>query len=102
MPPAKRYRIVVCRGPECGEQKSSSTLHAEFLAGIRARGLDATVELGWQSCFGRCRQGPNVLVREVRPGESRFLLAVAPVFAGPGAALYSGVTRADVPRILDD
>jgi len=96
----KRYRVVICRGPECGEVCESQRLHAAFVQEIRRAGLDARVELGWQSCFGRCRQAPNVMVREVRPGERSFLLAVAPVFAGPGAALYSGVKLEDVPRIV--
>ncbi|HKA91739.1 MAG TPA: (2Fe-2S) ferredoxin domain-containing protein [Haliangiales bacterium] len=96
----KRYRVVVCRGPECGEVCQSSRLHAAFVQEVRRAGLDAHVEVGWQSCFGRCRQAPNVMVSEVRPGERSFLLAVSPVFAGPGGALYNGVRLEDVARIV--
>jgi (2Fe-2S) ferredoxin len=96
----KRYRVVVCRGPECGEVCGSARLHAAFVSEIRHAGIEQRVEMAWQSCFGRCRQAPNVMVREVRPGERTFLFAVAPVLAGPGVALYSGVTLADVPRIV--
>ncbi len=97
----RRYKIIVCRGPECGERLCSSAIYASFQESIRARGLEARAELGWQSCFGRCRQGPNVLVRPVMNGEGRFLVAAPPI-AGPGVAFYSGVTPADAARIVDE
>lgn len=97
----RRYRIVVCRGPECGERLGSHALHAAFTEAVRARGLEGSAELGWQSCFGRCRQGPNVLVRPVAANESRFLAAIAPTTSGPGTALYNGVTIADVATIVE-
>jgi (2Fe-2S) ferredoxin len=96
----KRYRVVVCRGPECGEVCNSSRLHAAFAQEIRRAGLETRVELAWQSCFGRCRHAPNVMVRELRPGERTFLFAVTPAFAGAGGALYNGVRLEDVPRIV--
>jgi (2Fe-2S) ferredoxin len=98
----KRYKIVVCRGPECGDRLGSSAIHARFVEGIRARGLEGRCELAWQSCFGRCRQGPNVLLRAIQPNETRFLLAMAPLAPGQGGAFYSGVTPADTARILDE
>jgi (2Fe-2S) ferredoxin len=97
----RRYRIVVCRGPECGERMGSHALHAAFVAAIGARGLEARVELGWQSCFGRCRHAPNVLVHPILPHERKFLIAAAPLAAGPGTAFYSGVTPGDAQRIID-
>jgi (2Fe-2S) ferredoxin len=98
---ARRYKIIVCRGPECGERLGSSAIYAAFHEGLRLRGLQDRAELGWQSCFGRCRQGPNVLVRPIFPGEGRFLVAAVPM-AGPGSALYSGVTPADALHIIDE
>ena len=61
------------------------------------------MELTWQSCFGRCTQGPNVLVRE--------LVAEAPVstlgtgFAtmpGPRGvtALYNHIDATRVERVV--
>ena len=97
----RRYKIIVCRGPECGERLGSSLIYAAFHEGLRLRGVEERAELGWQSCFGRCRQGPNVLVRPIAPGEGRFLVA-APPMAGPGAAFYSGVTPSDALRIIDE
>jgi (2Fe-2S) ferredoxin len=97
----RRYRVIVCRGPECGERLGSQGIHAAFVTELRRRGLDGRVDLGWQSCFGRCRQGPNILVRPVSAYESRFLVAVAPV-SGPGTALYNGVAPRDASRIIDE
>jgi (2Fe-2S) ferredoxin len=100
--PARKFRIVVCRGPECGDRRESAKVHAAFDAVLRTKGLGERVELGWQACFGRCRHGPNVLVRPVNPNESRFLLAMAPMAGGPGSALYNGVKPDDATRIVDE
>ena len=97
----RRYKIVVCRGPECGERLCSSEIYASFHEAIRLRGLEGRAELAWQSCFGRCRQGPNVLVRPIVTGEGRFLVALPPV-SGPGVALYNGLVPADALRIVDE
>jgi (2Fe-2S) ferredoxin len=97
----RRYKIIVCRGPECGERLGSSAIYTAFHDAIRLRGLEDRAELGWQSCFGRCRQGPNVLVRPVMPGEGRFLVALPPM-GGPGSAFYSGISPSDALRIVDE
>jgi (2Fe-2S) ferredoxin len=98
----KKYRVIVCRGPECGDQRGSSSIHAAFQAEIARRGLGASCELGWQSCFGRCRQGPNVLVKQADPQKDRFTFAVAPLLGGQNMALYNGVQPTDVGRILSE
>jgi (2Fe-2S) ferredoxin len=66
--------------------------------------LAGQVELGWQSCFGRCTQGPNVLVQELapeRPGERQFLLATMPRGRAGRSALYNGVAEPDVADIVE-
>jgi (2Fe-2S) ferredoxin len=66
--------------------------------------LGPQVELGWQSCFGRCTQGPNVLVQELaetRPGERQFLLATMPRGRAGRSALYNGVSEPDVADIVE-
>lgn len=62
---------------------------------------NATLE--WQSCFGRCSQGPNVLVREIV--EKSALPRLGTGFATvPGArgvtALYNGVDADKAERIV--
>jgi (2Fe-2S) ferredoxin len=60
-----RFRIVICRGPECGDRRGSAVLHEAFCDALAAAGVRDGAEVVWQSCFGRCTQGPNVLVREI-------------------------------------
>jgi (2Fe-2S) ferredoxin len=99
--PSRRFRILVCRGPECGDRRESRGVYDAFRAALAAGGLDASCELGWQSCFGRCTQGPNVLVREVLTDvpAPRFALATLP---GPRGvtALYNRIDAAKVTDIV--
>lgn len=97
----RRFRIVICRGPECGDRRGSAVLHDAFAAALEAAGVRERVELVWQSCFGRCTQGPNVLVREILPE----LVTLGSGFAtqpGPrgATALYNRVDAARAARIV--
>ncbi|MCS6913360.1 MAG: (2Fe-2S) ferredoxin domain-containing protein [Myxococcales bacterium] len=98
----RRLQVLICRGPECGQKRRSAEVHAQLLRCLRERPLEnVEVELAWQSCFGHCTQGPNVLVRPVLPGENSFRLSMMPALA-PGAVLYHGVRPLDVERIVQD
>lgn len=95
----RRFAILVCRGPDCGEKRNSAAVHAAFAEALAAAPpLPDPVDLGWYSCFGRCRRGPNVLVREVLPNENPMLVRMMPT-AGPRAILYHGV-RPDEARLV--
>ena len=103
----RRFRILVCRGPECGEQRGSSVIHAAFVAELAAQQVGDRAELAVQSCFGRCTQGPNALVRELPAGpvaKPRFALADLPPRHGGGprlaTALYSRLDPAKVKAIV--
>lgn len=98
----KTTLVLVCRGPECGERRGSAAIHAAFVAELRRAGIEAQVQIGWQSCFGRCRQGPNVLVHEVAAAAAGSRLSgLLPPPPGRGGALYNGVTPADVVTIVE-
>jgi (2Fe-2S) ferredoxin len=86
----RRYQIRVCRGPECGDRRGSARIHQALRAAIADRDLAERVALGWQSCFGRCTQGPNVLVREI-PTEVTAATAAPAPGRRPATALYNGV-----------
>lgn len=99
---ARQIKVLVCRGPECGEKRRSAEVHAQLLRCLREAPLqDVEVEIAWQSCFGYCTQGPNVLVRQVLPGENSLRLSMMPT-AAPGAVLYHGVRPLDVGRIVQE
>jgi (2Fe-2S) ferredoxin len=102
---ARKFRILVCRGPECGERRGSQVIREALYASLCQRGLLEEVQLGWQSCFGRCTQGPNVLVQELaapRPGERQFLLATMPLGRAGRSALYNGVGVCDIEDIIEN
>ncbi len=90
--------VLVCRGPECGDKRNSAAVHAEFLRLLPLAPPEVEVSLDWQSCFGKCQRGVNVLVREVRAGEDAFFRSFLSVT--PGSALYNAVKPSEVERIL--
>lgn len=96
---ARRYKVLVCRGPECGDRRDSRRVYEAFRQTIESRGLTELVELGWQSCFGRCTQGPNALVREIQAGEPVFAFAALP---GPRGvtALYNRLDPLKAQRVV--
>lgn len=96
-----RFKILVCRGPECGDKRFSKDVHAEFVRVVRGRELAGRIVLDWQTCFGRCRVGPNVMIRKMRPGEDPLLEAIVPRL-GCEATLYNGVSPRDVGRIIEE
>lgn len=72
---------------------------------LSTAGLGESVEVDWQSCFGRCSQGPNTLVRELaatEPKDERPRLAALPVRRKGRAALYSGLAEADMIEIVKE
>jgi (2Fe-2S) ferredoxin len=127
----RRFKIVICRGPECGDCRGSAALAPVFAACLeRQEGVAVTasvsatdpgaastggwgsasdagtdVALEWQSCFGRCSQGPNVLVRQLMapPEGPRFGTGFATVPGPRGAtALYNGVDAEKAERIVNE
>ena len=93
---ARRYKVLVCRGPECGDRRGSRAIYEALEERIAARGLGDRCELRWQSCFGRCSQGPNVLVREITGSG-----ADAGVSPPPATALYNGVHIVNADEIVE-
>lgn len=99
----RKFRIVVCRGPECGEKRDSASIAAAFARACKQAGAP-DVAMEWQSCFGRCSQGVNALVREMPPAPAagatpRFSLATLPGKKGT-QALYQRLDLARVERIV--
>lgn len=101
----RRFKIVICRGPECGDRRGSAVLHDAFRGAIDAHGARASCELAWQSCFGRCTQGPNVLVRELVDGAGGAALGSGfATLPGPRGltALYNHIDVARTERIVSE
>ncbi len=100
----RRFRIVICRGPECGDRRGSAVLHEAFRGVLDQQpAAREQTELVWQSCFGRCTQGPNVLVREILTVEPTLGSGFATLPGPRGTtALYNRVTPERVGRIVAD
>ena len=94
----RRLTVLVCRGPTCGDRRGSPALHARLEGLIAARGLGEQVTLAWETCFGHCLRGPNILVYDT--DEVRGW----PVYAGteaPSAVLYNRMTIDELERVVD-
>ncbi|MDQ3364089.1 MAG: hypothetical protein M3680_01480 [Myxococcota bacterium] len=76
-------------------------LHDAFRSALDTQGAREHTELVWQSCFGRCTQGPNVLVREIVTAEPALGSGLA-TLPGPRGltALYNRVDAERAERIV--
>jgi (2Fe-2S) ferredoxin len=98
----KKFQILVCKGPECGDKRFSIDIFHSFQNELRTCPLDGNeVVLDQYSCFGRCKKGPNVLVREMKPNENVRMLMLMPT-AGAGAYLYHMVHPREARQILEE
>ena len=100
---SRQFRILVCRGPECGDRRGSRAIYDAFRATLADAGASDQCELAWQSCFGRCTQGPNCLVREIVPtaAPSRFMFATLPGPRG-ATALYNRMDAVKVAEVVSE
>ncbi len=73
-----------------------------FRSALEAHGARERAELLWQSCFGRCTQGPNVLVREVVGDQQPTLGSGFATLPGPrgATALYNRMDAGRVERVI--
>jgi (2Fe-2S) ferredoxin len=89
---------MVCRGPTCGERRNSGALYAKLEETIVARGLTGQITLAWETCFGHCVRGPNVLVYDTEEARGWQVYAG---FNAPSAVLYNRMTPEDLDRVID-
>lgn len=59
----KKYRLSVCKGPDC-KDNGSDAVYAQANASVKAAGLLPRCEVYRGGCYGLCHQGPNVVIRE--------------------------------------
>jgi len=65
-----------------------------------------SVDLGWQSCFGRCTKGPNIMVMDRGEEKSstghQFVLATPPPSRGKRVSMYTHVALSDIAEIVTE
>jgi len=101
----RRFKLVICRGPECGGNRGSAALYDVFHDALARNGAQEHTEVAWQSCFGRCTQGPNVLVREILTSQPMPTLGsgFATVPGPRGAtALYNHMDAQRAERVVTE
>lgn len=59
----KKYRLAVCKGPDCRRNGSDKVFQAAKEQ-VAAAGLQPRCHLYRGGCYGLCHLGPNVVVRE--------------------------------------
>ena len=90
----KTYRIIVCRGPDCSEERNSAKTYEEIKEVLSKHGLTDRVKLLEISCFGKCRAGPNVVIGPRRE-DADFLFGEADEY------LYSHVNVEEVEELIE-
>ncbi len=78
-------------------------LQAVFRNALEAHAARETTEVTWQSCFGRCTQGPNVLVRELVADVGPQIGSGFATMPGPrgATALYNRMDGSRVERVVE-
>jgi len=73
-----------------------------FRSALEAHDARDLADLMWQSCFGRCTQGPNVLVRELVAEQAPTLGSGFATLPGPrgATALYNRMDPERVERVI--
>jgi (2Fe-2S) ferredoxin len=95
----RRFTVMVCRGPTCGEARGSAALTARLCQMVGLRGLEEQVSVLEETCFGHCLRGPNVLVYDTDEASGQRIY-------GPGsptasAVLYNRMTISDLEKVVE-
>jgi len=98
----KKYRLAVCKGPEC-RSGGADHLFSACRELLLQAGLATRCEAYRGGCYGLCHLGPNVVVREDRGGPRNLLAPENFQLMGwEGEYHYSAVNPEKLARILDE
>jgi (2Fe-2S) ferredoxin len=92
----KRYRMAVCKGPDCRRNGSDAVYE-------RARAAaPAGCEVYRGGCYGLCHLGPNVVLREDTGGRrDPFSREDFQLMRTPNETYYWQMTPEKISRVLD-
>ena len=98
----RRLQILVCDGPSCGITHESDQLVEHIEARLAAdASLNGRVFVTNLTCFGRCDEGPNLLIRPLGDGEDAHEEPEFELLDGV-EGLYIGMDEARVDRVLTE
>ena len=99
---SKRFQILVCDGPSCGVCHGSEALVEHIEARVAgSERLRGRVDVAILTCFGRCDEGPNMMVRELAAGEDGTVEPDFERLLGV-RGLYLGMNPGKIDRMLDE
>lgn len=96
----KRYRLAVCKGPDC-RRNGSDAVFAAAKEAVEKAGAQARCEVYRGGCYGLCHLGPNVVVRE-NTGQKRDPLSREDfqLMGWPGETYYWAMTAEKMRRVV--
>ena len=96
-----KYRIAVCKGPDCRRGGSDRVFQAARAELVR-KGLLGQCELYRGGCYGLCHLGPNVVVR-VDTGKPRDFLSQEDfqLMGWEGEVHYGAMTPEGAVEVVD-
>jgi len=96
----KKYRVSVCKGPNCRERGADAVFRKAQELVLKA-GLKPQCELYRGGCYGLCHLGPNVVIRE-EIGRKRELLTPEDfqLMGWPEETYYWAVTPERMERLV--
>lgn len=96
----QRFRVSVCKGPDC-RAGGSDGVFAAARAEVAQAGLAGVCELMRGGCYGLCQMGPNVVVRpnDGRP-QDPFSRGNYELLGTPGEVHYAEMTQEKVVEVL--
>lgn len=96
----KRYRLAVCKGPDC-KRNGADAVFAAARDEVASRGLGARCEVYRGGCYGLCHLGANVVVRE-DTGRSRDPLSAEDyrLMGWEGEVHYGAMSPEKIRRVV--
>jgi (2Fe-2S) ferredoxin len=95
----RRFTVMVCRGPTCGDARGSAALTARLHQMVALRELEEQVSVLEETCFGHCLRGPNLLVYDTDEASGRRIYG--PSSPTASAVLYNRMTISDLEKVVE-
>ena len=98
----KRYRVSVCKGPDC-RAGGADEVFAALRRAVEGSPAKASCAVKRGGCYGQCHLGPNVIVRldDGRPRDP-FSREDFQLMGWEGETHYGNMTAERVPRLLEE
>ncbi|HYV48896.1 MAG TPA: (2Fe-2S) ferredoxin domain-containing protein [Myxococcaceae bacterium] len=98
----KRYRVSVCKGPDCRAGGAEEVFTA-LRSAVQASPVKATCAVGRGGCYGLCHLGPNVVIR-LDDGRPKDPLSREDfqLMGWDGETHYGNMTAARIPRLVEE